>query len=233
MLQRIATPVLFAVFLSFALVDSSAHAGGLRPCTGDCDGDGSISISEVITCVNIGLERQPSDTCPACDEDGDGVVTISEIITSVNIGLALIACATATPTVATPTVVPTSTPTPRSSNCPCDVSGEWTITVRQVSNNCGDPNTSETETVRVVQDDGCIVTIATGGFLGFRGEVVSDCRVEFDYDQPDEGGVSRNTGFLEVDGCSLQGESHFVFREDGFSCTGDQDVMGTREDCPQ
>ena len=60
-----------------------------QECTGDCNGDGTVAINEVISCVNIGLELLPLENCTACDASGDGTVTINEIITSVNIGLGL------------------------------------------------------------------------------------------------------------------------------------------------
>ena len=59
---------------------------------GDCNGDGEISINEVISCVNIGLGLANLDTCSACDSNGDGEVTINEVITSVNIGIGLLTC---------------------------------------------------------------------------------------------------------------------------------------------
>ena len=56
-------------------------------CVGDCDGNGSISISELIRGVNIALGLLPLDQCPAFDSSGDGRVSISELIQAVNAAL--------------------------------------------------------------------------------------------------------------------------------------------------
>jgi hypothetical protein len=81
-------------------------------CTGDCNGDGTVSIAELVNSVNIALGRTDVTQCRACDRNGDGVVSIAELIDAV--GSALRGCpaepsatATATPT-ATPTTVPTT-----------------------------------------------------------------------------------------------------------------------------
>ena len=54
------------------------------PCTGDCDGDGSVSISELILAVNISLGATPASACAAIDRDHGGTVTIDELIAAVN-----------------------------------------------------------------------------------------------------------------------------------------------------
>jgi streptogramin lyase len=53
-------------------------------CAGDCNGDGAVSISELITAVNIALGARSIDTCNAVDANGDGEVRISELITAVS-----------------------------------------------------------------------------------------------------------------------------------------------------
>ncbi|MEO8604696.1 MAG: hypothetical protein ABI629_19160 [bacterium] len=54
------------------------------PCPGDCNGDGVVSISELITAVNISIGAQPLSACPAIDRNGNGQVTIDELIAAVN-----------------------------------------------------------------------------------------------------------------------------------------------------
>jgi hypothetical protein len=56
----------------------------VTPCVGDCDSLVSVTVDEIITCVNIALGNSPPDTCSACDGDGSGTVTVDEIITAVN-----------------------------------------------------------------------------------------------------------------------------------------------------
>jgi len=53
-------------------------------CTGDCDGNGQVVINELVSAVNIGLERAPVETCPAIDANGDDDATIDELISAVN-----------------------------------------------------------------------------------------------------------------------------------------------------
>lgn len=54
------------------------------PCVGDCGGDGEVTVDELIVMVNIALEAQPLDKCPAGDAGEDGTITVDEIIKAVN-----------------------------------------------------------------------------------------------------------------------------------------------------
>lgn len=60
---------------------------GGTPCSADCDGSGTVGISELVTCVNIALGGVPLSTCTACDPDNSGTVGISELILAVNAAL--------------------------------------------------------------------------------------------------------------------------------------------------
>lgn len=73
-------------------------------CTGDCDGDGSVVIGELIRGVNIALGSAEPAQCPAMDSNASGSVSISELIAAVSVALG--GCP-----VETPTPVPTVTPT--------------------------------------------------------------------------------------------------------------------------
>ncbi len=53
-------------------------------CAGDCDGDGSVSIAELILAVNIALGARPVGDCPSVDTNGDGQVAINELIAAVS-----------------------------------------------------------------------------------------------------------------------------------------------------
>jgi hypothetical protein len=59
-------------------------------CTGDCNGDGEVTINELISGVNIALGSAPLSQCPAFDPSGDGSVAINELIAAV--GAALEGC---------------------------------------------------------------------------------------------------------------------------------------------
>ncbi len=53
-------------------------------CVGDCNGDGEVGISELITMVNIALGNASISTCLAGDANNDGQIEINEIIQAVN-----------------------------------------------------------------------------------------------------------------------------------------------------
>lgn len=56
-------------------------------CVGDCNGDGAVSIAELIRAVNISLGQAPIGNCSAADRNGDGSVSIAELIAAVNSSL--------------------------------------------------------------------------------------------------------------------------------------------------
>jgi hypothetical protein len=59
-------------------------------CEGDCNGDGTVAINELITGVTIALGSTPVNTCASMDASGDGTVAINELIAAV--GRALNGC---------------------------------------------------------------------------------------------------------------------------------------------
>jgi hypothetical protein len=65
-------------------------------CPGDCNGDGTVRVDELVGGVSAVLGR--GDVCPALDLDGNGTAVVNEVVTAVN--AALRGCAaTPTPTV--------------------------------------------------------------------------------------------------------------------------------------
>jgi len=92
---------LLAFGLTFGFAPRAAHAA----CVGDCDGDGEVTVNELISMVNIALGTAAPSTCANGDQDGSGEITVNEIISGVNNALGQTPCipvATGTPTV-TPT----------------------------------------------------------------------------------------------------------------------------------
>jgi len=57
---------------------------GPAGCAGDCNGDGSVAINELITGVNIALGSASVDACSSLDTNFDGSVAINELIAAVN-----------------------------------------------------------------------------------------------------------------------------------------------------
>jgi pseudomonalisin len=55
-----------------------------RPCVGDCNGSGDVSIDELLTLVNIALGTASISTCPAADANQNGSITVHEIVMAVD-----------------------------------------------------------------------------------------------------------------------------------------------------
>lgn len=68
-------------------------AMGARPavaaaaCTGDCNGDSTVTVDDLLTMVNIALDHTPVDHCVAGDVNGDQAITVDEILTALNYAL--------------------------------------------------------------------------------------------------------------------------------------------------
>src|SRR5690242_5095754 len=75
---------LCALMISLAMLAMPARAQAVA---GDCSGDGSVTVDELIIGVNIALGEAPLSSCPVFDVDGDGTVTIDELIAAVNLAL--------------------------------------------------------------------------------------------------------------------------------------------------
>jgi hypothetical protein len=55
---------------------------------GDCDGDGRLSVSDLVTCVGIALETRPMRDCPSADMNRSGSVSVEEVVSLVGAALA-------------------------------------------------------------------------------------------------------------------------------------------------
>jgi hypothetical protein len=49
------------------------------PCVGDCNGDGSVAVDEILTMVSIALGNADTSACDAGDAGGDRGITVDEI----------------------------------------------------------------------------------------------------------------------------------------------------------
>jgi pseudomonalisin len=56
-------------------------------CPGDCNGDGVITIDEVVTGINIALGVTPITQCSGLDANDDGLVTVDELLHAVSLVL--------------------------------------------------------------------------------------------------------------------------------------------------
>jgi hypothetical protein len=118
-----------------------APGAAAAACTGDCDGNGAVTVAELITGVRISLGEIALSECEAFDANRDGQLRIDELVAAVNNALG--ACpptpmATPTETAAAPTATatdigsPTAPPTPVATDTPTapptppPVAGVWT-----------------------------------------------------------------------------------------------------------
>ena len=104
------------VLLLFAIGAAHADHAVAQTCVGNCNGDGTVEISELILGVNIALGVLDISECTSFD-DGRGTVTVDRLIAAVSNSLCGCApCPTPVPDTATPTATlgtatPTATPT--------------------------------------------------------------------------------------------------------------------------
>jgi hypothetical protein len=60
------------------------HTSGPIPCVGDCDDNGVVVVNELVTGVNIALDRAEVSQCPDFDIDGSQTVSVNELVSGVN-----------------------------------------------------------------------------------------------------------------------------------------------------
>ena len=75
--------------LYYQCADLVLHRRQLDQCAGDCNGDGSVTVEELITGVRIALGLLPLSDCSPFDVDGDGTVGVEEIVRAVSDALGL------------------------------------------------------------------------------------------------------------------------------------------------
>jgi hypothetical protein len=56
----------------------------LPPCVGDCDGDRTVSVAELVVGVDVALGRLAAEACTALDEDGNRSVSVDELTAAVS-----------------------------------------------------------------------------------------------------------------------------------------------------
>ena len=76
--------------LSLMLLACAPRGAAAQVCAGDCNGDQSVVVTELIRGVNIALELLPLDQCSAFDRNSDGAVAVNELVAAVN--NALVGC---------------------------------------------------------------------------------------------------------------------------------------------
>ncbi|MFQ5666490.1 MAG: hypothetical protein ACE5I7_08665 [Candidatus Binatia bacterium] len=99
-----------ALFSSAFVIIAALPTQAQTPCLGDCNGDGSVTVNEIVALVSIALGNTPVSACAAGDANNDSQITIDEILTAVN--NALNGCPPSGSPTPTSTFGPTPAPTP-------------------------------------------------------------------------------------------------------------------------
>jgi hypothetical protein len=83
---RIRWPAALLVTLSFLFLFSSPVHG--QPLVGDCDGNGRVTVDEVVLGVNLALGKREIGECAALDRDSDGRIGVDELVAAVHASIA-------------------------------------------------------------------------------------------------------------------------------------------------
>lgn len=92
-------------------ISSPTPTPTLGACVGDCDGNGSVTISELITMINVALGNVPVGTCPAA--------ACENVLSSLPVNCAIVAVNNAL--TGCPARTPVATPTPDPDACTLEV----------------------------------------------------------------------------------------------------------------
>lgn len=99
--------LVLALSVLFAPLPGDAGVAGVG-CAGDCNGDGRVTIGELLTAVRIALGEAPVSDCSAADDNGDERISVGELVRAVA------AASTGCPVSPAASPTPISDPTPTS-----------------------------------------------------------------------------------------------------------------------
>lgn len=83
----IAVSVAFAAQPAAAMHCDVEAVPGYGACQGDCSGDGSVTVDELLHGAQIALGMAAPSDCVALDADRDGAVAVNEIVSAVNVAV--------------------------------------------------------------------------------------------------------------------------------------------------
>jgi hypothetical protein len=78
------SPTLKVLVTAALVIALGRPIAALGPCTGDCNGDGEVTIEEILRMVNIALGQTSLSECHAGDGNCDGEIAVDDIIVAVN-----------------------------------------------------------------------------------------------------------------------------------------------------
>jgi hypothetical protein len=147
---------LVAILVLIAAAATADAPALAQACVGDCNGEGTVQVNELIVGVNILLDALPVADCPSLD-DGQGRVTVDRLVLAVT--NALNGCGgtpTPTGTPAPGTASPTATPTSNESV------SMWTVDNYEVTDSeCADA--VEDSVLNALEDRGPDFTVRRSG----------------------------------------------------------------------
>ncbi len=207
----LAAAIVVAGAVRAAAFEAGNGVANLDVCVCDCNGDGEITIDEVIRAVNIGIGLLSLEQCPAADGNNDLQVSIDEVIRGINGGIN--GCIAPTATAAPATATPTPSPTPLATLACLDVSGSWSV-METGSITCKAGGQTDTQPYN---DSGTVV--------------IAQNLCDIGYDVP--GTEARRDGTIDGDYVSVSGPlvipaSGVTVTENTFTAQGQ--VMGNRMD---
>lgn len=115
------------VSLIAAFLLQSGNAWAQANCAGDCNDDGFVRVNELVSGVNIALDRAELSTCLSFDTNNNGAVAVNELVTGVNNLLRGCPATSPSPT-ASNTLAPTATAT-LTATSPASPTATLTVTV--------------------------------------------------------------------------------------------------------
>jgi hypothetical protein len=190
-------------------------AGAALACAGDCNGNGTVSVAELITGVGIVLGELPFSACPPLDATADGTIRIDELVLAINAALSVCpstptpsptATPTTSPTLAgTPTVTPSPTPTDSPTATPTvpPVAGHWLEEPLMVTTSTCPTELSEEFAADLASRPPCEQTVETPSELEVA---LTDCtgtRVDGTLDRDGTIDIAYPTTTDTVDGCTV------------------------------
>lgn len=65
-------------------IETTAPSPQPQSCAGDCDGDGRITVDEILALVTTSLLGEATGDCPAGDTDDNGRITVDEVVAAIH-----------------------------------------------------------------------------------------------------------------------------------------------------
>ncbi len=82
--KRSFSSLVLSLVLVLALGALAARQTSAQTCTGDCDGNGRVTIDEIMAMANVDLGVAGVSSCSAGDANIDGLITVNELLSAVN-----------------------------------------------------------------------------------------------------------------------------------------------------